>query len=116
VDWSVKWDQALSAGVQIRALAVDDRHSYLKCSGTAFVVAKAASLTQSSMLAAHAAGGLYASQGSTFTELDVTSGSRFYARTSTAPTFNFIGDDRVIRSKRSVSYAEVNVRSLSGYR
>ena len=115
-DWSLKWDQALTAGRKIRGFGVDDGHNSLKYGGTAFVVAKAASLTQTSILAALDAGSFYASQGPTFTDLGVTSGGRIFARTSTASTFNFIADGRVIQSKSSVTYSELNVRSLNGYR
>jgi len=68
---SVHWDELLALGLRLNALAVDDVHWRLDCQGMGYIMVRAKSLDESSILEAVRRGHFYSSSGPKIADLQV---------------------------------------------
>jgi hypothetical protein len=68
----VQWDEALATGARLWGLAVDDSHGYVNEEGFGFIMVRAQTFDEASLLEAIRTGAFYASTGPAITDLRLT--------------------------------------------
>jgi len=110
------WDAVLSTGRQMFGIASDDSHNVTKNSGKGWIMVKAASLTESNILATIRKGDFYSSTGIVLNDYVVNKAAKtITVNSQNGGTIEFIGKNGVILETANAKQATYQVKGNEMY-